>query len=58
MAEVKVKITLYEKDILEIIAEKYGLDLSKSYMDIYKYDGNERESSYAYISIEGELINK
>jgi len=51
--EIKTKIELSEKDLLKIIAERFKLDPDKSKIDIYKYEGDFRESSYIKITVEG-----
>ena len=54
MAKIKTKIELTDKDILELVAEKYGLVLEESTIDIYKYDAeNARETSFINVTVEG-----
>lgn len=52
MVKIRTKIELTEKDLAEIVAEKYGL--KNATISIYKYDGDPREPSYTSITIEGE----
>ena len=56
MPKVKTKIELIEKEVLEIIAEKYNLNPETSTINVYKYDGGNdpREHSYTIITVEGE----
>lgn len=55
MAKVRTKIELTEKDLAEIVAEKYGL--KNATISIYKYEADHRdprEMSYTTITVEGE----
>ena len=51
------KITLNEKDLAKILAEKFGLDENETKVTIYKYDsGNDpRERDYTEITVIGKV---
>jgi hypothetical protein len=53
MAKIVKKIVLNEKDIKELVAEKYGLDVDTATIYIDHYKGDFRESGYTNITIEG-----
>ncbi len=59
MPKFNTEIEFSEKELKEVLAEKYGLDPNKSILTIYKYDaGNDpREHSYTTITIKGEKKN-
>lgn len=54
MAKIITKIELNEKDLLELIAEKYNIKLKGARISVYKYDGDQRDPSYTTITVEGE----
>ena len=54
MATVKTKIELTDKDLLAIVSDAYGLDINRSRISISHYPGDQRESAYTSIIIEGE----
>lgn len=53
MPIIKTKIELNEKDLIELIAEKYNLDIAKTSINVYKYDGEGREPGYTTVIVEG-----
>ncbi len=60
MAIVKKKIELSERDIIEIVSEKYGLNPSKTSVSIVGSDHSShdpRERSAGYIAVEGEEVS-
>lgn len=60
MPKVKVKIEFNERDLKELIADKYELDLSTTTISIYKYEAGSdpRETSYTTVIVEGEKIER
>ena len=57
MAIIKKKIQLSERDIIEIVSEKYGLNPSKTSVSIVSADHSShdpRERGAGYITVEGE----
>ena len=57
MPREKVKIEFSEKDIKELIAEKYNLNLDSMYLHISHWKGDAREPAYTSIIAEGEKKN-
>lgn len=53
MAKITTKIVLNEKDLKEIVAREYNLELSQTTIRIDKFNGDQREPSYTNIIIEG-----
>ena len=49
-----VKIVFNEKEIKELIVEKYGLKLETTMIQFNHYAGDAREPSYVSIIVEGE----
>ena len=58
MAKITTKLELTEKDLLEIISEKYNLDMIGAKISIYSYKGDSRDPSYSTITVEGVLKDK
>jgi hypothetical protein len=52
--KIKTKIELDEKDLKELIAEKFNLNKETTTISINKYNGDGREASYTNIIVEGE----
>ena len=53
--KITTKIELTEKDLAEILAEKFNLDPAKTSVNVYKYDAADpRETSYVKVTVEGE----
>lgn len=53
MPIIKTKIELNEKDLIELIAEKYNLDIAKTSINVYKYEGKGREPGCTTVIAEG-----
>lgn len=49
-----IKIEINEKDIKMLVAEKYGLDVTKAIVRVNHYAGDQREPAYTKIIVEGE----
>lgn len=59
MPKEKIKIEFNEKDLKELIAEKYNLDLSTTTIRINHYEGDRPfDASYTTVIVEGERIPK
>lgn len=54
MAKQTTKITLTQKDILGLVAEKYNLKLDGAKIHVSHYEGCQREPEYTEIIIEAE----
>jgi hypothetical protein len=54
MAKIFTKIELDEKDLVEILSEKYNIKIQGAKVSVYKFEGNQREASYTRVTIEGE----
>ena len=54
MAKESVRIELDEKDIKELVAEKWGLDPRTCTINISHYNGDQREPAYTNITVSGE----
>lgn len=54
MAKQTTKITLTQKDILGLVAEKYDLKLEGAKIHVSHYKGSQREPEYTEIIIEAE----
>lgn len=52
--KIRTRIELTEKELLEIISERFNL--KDSTINVYKYDGDNREPSYVNVIVEG--VNK
>lgn len=50
----KIKIEFNEKDLKELIVEKYNLKIETSTIYVSHHKGDQRESSYTSVVIEGE----
>lgn len=48
------KLVFTEKDLKELIAEKFNLNLSTIILNVNHYDGDQRGPSYTTIIVEGE----
>ena len=53
MAKETTRIELNEKDIKELVAEKYNLDLERTTVSISHYKGDAREPTYTSIIVSG-----
>jgi hypothetical protein len=53
MAKTYIRIELTEKDIKEMVAEKYNLDVEKTTISISHFEGDMREPSYTSIVVTG-----
>jgi hypothetical protein len=58
MAKEIIKIVLTEKDIKDLVSEKWNLDSDTSNIQVYHYKGDPRESSYTTITVEGTRNDK
>ena len=56
MPKEKVKLEFSEKDLKELIAEKYNLKLDGMYLSVSHYAGDARESSTTTVYVESEKI--
>lgn len=58
MADIKLKIKLTEKEVMDIIAKEYGLKPETSTIHIYQYKAGSdpREHDYTEITVEGAQI--
>jgi len=54
MPKEKIRIEFNEKDLKELIAEKYNLKIETSTIYVSHYKGDQREPSYTSVVIEGE----
>ena len=54
MPKEKIRIEFNEKDLKELIAEKYNLNIETSTIYVNHYKGDQREPSYTSVVIEGE----
>jgi hypothetical protein len=54
MAKIKTKIELSEKDLLDLITEKYNIKRENAQINVSEYDGYLREPSWVAIIVEGE----
>jgi hypothetical protein len=54
MAKIKTKIELSEKDLLDLITEKYNIKRENAQINVSEYDGDLREPSWVAIIVEGE----
>jgi hypothetical protein len=55
--KIKTKIEMNEKDLKDLISEKFNLKKESVTISISKYDGDAREQSYTSIIVEGEKNN-
>jgi len=53
MIKETTKITLTEKDIKILVAEKFNLDIDNTTVSVSHYQGDQREPSYTNIIVEG-----
>ena len=60
MAEIKKKVILSEKDLKELVAEKYGLEPGSCTVSVHKpvLTHDPRESNSATVTLEGKEKNK
>ena len=49
----KVKIELNEKDLLELVAERFNLNADTAKITIHHYKGDAREPEYTNVVVEG-----
>lgn len=54
MAKQTTKITLTQKDILGLVAEKYNLKLDGARISVSHYNGDAREPAYTSIVVTGQ----
>jgi hypothetical protein len=54
MPKEKIRIEFNEKDLKELIAEKYNLKIETSTIYVNHNKGDQREPSYTSVVIEGE----
>jgi hypothetical protein len=54
MAKESVRIELNEKDIKELVAQKWGLDLSSCTISVSHWKGDAREPEYTNIVVTGQ----
>jgi hypothetical protein len=54
MAKIKTKIELSEKDLLDLITEKYNIKRENAQINVSEYDSDLREPSWVAIIVEGE----
>ena len=54
MAKESVKIELNEKDIKELVAQKWGLDLKSCSVCVSHWKGDAREPEYTSIVVTGQ----
>ena len=54
----KIKLEFSEKDLKELIAEKYNLKIESVSISISKFDGDAREPSYTRVYVEGQKKDK
>jgi hypothetical protein len=55
MATIKKKIEFTEKELKEVLCERYNLDKDETTIEIYK---SKNEEDYSIITIEGKEKNK
>jgi len=53
----EIKIELSEKELGEVLAEHFGLVKESVTIDIYKWEGNQREPSYSKVTITAPMRN-
>lgn len=53
MATIKTKVELNEKDLKQVLAEKYNLREDSVSISINHYKGDQREPEYTSIIVEG-----
>lgn len=51
MPTVTTKIVISEKEILELVQEKYNIDSKNSKVTFEKFDGDQREPSYVKLIV-------
>lgn len=56
MAREFVKIELNQKDIGDMVAQKWGLDSKSLTISITHYDGDMREPSYTSVVVVGKKV--
>lgn len=49
MATKTTEIRVSEKELAEILSNHYGFDSTKCTVDVYKYEGDQRDPSYTEI---------
>jgi hypothetical protein len=54
MPKEKIKIEFSEKDLKELVAERYSLRLESCTIHVSHYKGDAREPSYTTVIVEGE----
>lgn len=54
MVKEYIKIELTEQDVKEMVAEKYKLDINRTTISVYHYNGDAREPAYTSIVITGQ----
>jgi alpha-L-fucosidase len=54
MAKILTQIILNEKDIKDLVAERYGLDGTTTTISISHSEGDAREPSYTSITVTGK----
>lgn len=54
MPKEKIKIEFNEKDLKELIVEKYKLKIETATIHVSHYNGDSREPSYTSVIVEGE----
>lgn len=57
MPKEKIKIEFNEKDLKELIVEKYKLKIETATIRVSHYNGDSREPSYTSVIVEGERNN-
>jgi hypothetical protein len=57
MPKEKIKIEFNEKDLKELIVEKYKLKIETTTIHVSHYNGDSREPSYTSVIVEGERDN-
>ena len=54
MAKESVKIELNQKDIKQLVAEKYNLDINSASISVSHWKGDAREPEYTSIVVTGQ----
>jgi hypothetical protein len=54
MAKESVKIELDQKDIKQLVAEKYNLDVNSASISVSHWNGDAREPEYTLIVVTGQ----
>ena len=55
MAQIKIQVTVSEKELIDLICKRYNLDVKKATVHVKQLPGNQREPAFIEIIVESVM---